>query len=102
MWSSAELSCARDVVLCGTYRTHKFEGFARTLECMFPNDKYTGQAFLSPEKFVKCVLSESMIRGSTVAPPGSFICCLHHHLPLFNSSYWRVTPFSDAILSMAS
>jgi len=39
-------------------------------ERILPIVMYTGQAFLSPEKFVRCVRSDNPIMGATVDPAG--------------------------------
>jgi len=45
-------------------------GLLRVLERILPIVMYTGQAFLSPEKLVRCVWSDNPIMGTTVDPAG--------------------------------
>jgi len=45
-------------------------GLLLVLERILPIIMYTGQAFLSPEKLVRCVWSDNPIMGTTVDPAG--------------------------------
>jgi len=45
-------------------------GLLLVLERILPIVMYTGQAFLSPEKLVRCVWSDNPIMGTTVDPAG--------------------------------
>jgi len=45
-------------------------GLLLVRERILPIVKYTGQAFLSPEKLVRCVWSDNPIMGTTVDPAG--------------------------------
>jgi len=45
-------------------------GLRLVLERIFPIVMYTGQAFLSPEKLVRCVWSDNPIMGTTLDPAG--------------------------------
>ena len=47
------------------------EGLLRTTDLMLPIVIYIGHAFLSPERFVKCVVSEGQMTGIKVDPRGS-------------------------------
>ena len=47
-------------------------GFLRMAFAMFPIDKYTGQALLSPQNWESWVLSDDRIRGAMVDPTGNF------------------------------
>jgi len=48
-------------ILAGLFLVH---------ETILPIVMYTGQAFLSPEKLVRCCWSDNPIRGTTVDPAG--------------------------------
>jgi len=45
-------------------------GLFRVVDLMFSIVRYIGQAFLSPEKSVRCVVFEVQITGTMVAPSG--------------------------------
>jgi len=49
-------------------------GLLLVLESILPIVMYTGQAFLSPEKLVRCVWSDNLIMGTTVDPAGKAFC----------------------------
>jgi len=46
------------------------EGLFRKVDLILPIVKYIGQAFLSPEKFVKWVWSDEQSTGTNVEPVG--------------------------------
>jgi len=54
----------------------RLQGFDQIVELMLLRLKYTGHSFLSPQMFVRCILSELLNRGTNIAPSS-------HH------SYWR-------------
>src|SRR5205085_548135 len=85
-------------------------GLFRVVDLMFPIVRYIGQAFLSPEIFVRCVVSEAQITGTMVAPSGrvfltfvsvktlnrvpEFIqtCVSHHQSAVCSSPYCLSSP----------
>jgi len=57
-------------------------GLLLVLERILPIVMYTGQAFLSPEKLVRCVWSDNPIMGTTVDPAGK---------AFYQGTEWAVT-----------
>jgi len=55
---------------------------------ILPIMRYGGQAWWSPKKLVKWVLSDAQMPATIITPAGSWSCVSHHQSPVFISLYF--------------